>query len=83
MCIRDSFSIDDAYGIELIYQKSTMIRFGRNINNDTTGGIGFRWKNFGIDYAFLSPLNNSILGNHHLISLIISSNLIFSMLTAK
>ena len=78
-----NFSIDDAYGIELIYQKSTMIRFGRNTNNDTTGGIGLRWKNFGIDYAFLSSLNNSALGNHHLISLIISSNWIFSMLTTK
>jgi len=78
-----NFSIDDAYGIELIYRKSTMIRIGRNTNNDTTGGIGFRWKNFGIDYAFLSSLNNSVLGNHHLISLIISSNWIFSMLNAK
>ncbi|MEL1230442.1 MAG: hypothetical protein VXA26_03930 [Candidatus Neomarinimicrobiota bacterium] len=78
-----NFSIDDSYGIELIYQKSTMIRFGRNTNNDSTGGIGLRWKNFGIDYAFLGSLNNSALGNHHLISLIISSNWIFSMLTAK
>ena len=38
-----NFSIDDAFGIELIYQKSTMIRFGKN-TNDTTGGIGLRWK---------------------------------------
>ena len=78
-----NFSIDDAYGFELIYQKSTMIRFGRNTNNDTTGGIGLRWQNFGIDYAFLSSLNNRALGNHHLISLIISSDWIFSMLIAK
>ena len=78
-----NFSIEDAYGLECIYQKNTMIRFGRNTNNDTTGGIGLRWENFGIDYAFISALNNSALGNHHLISLIVSSVWISSKLFAK
>ena len=78
-----NFSIEDAYGLECIYQKNTMIRFGRNTNNDTTGGIGLRWKNFGIDYAFICTLNNSALGNHHLISLIVSSDWISSKLYAK
>ena len=78
-----NFSIEDAYGLECIYQNNTMIRFGRNTNNDTTGGIGLRWENFGIDYAFISALNNSALGNHHLISLIVSSVWISSKLSAK
>ena len=78
-----NFSLDDAYGVECIYQSNTMVRFGKNTNNDKTGGIGLRWKNFGIDYAFLGALNSSVLGNHHLLSLIVSSDWISSKLFMK
>ena len=51
--------------------------------NDFTGGIGLRWNYLGIDYAFINALNSSALGNHHLISLIVSSDWIISRLLMK
>ena len=77
------FSIDGAYGIEIVYDKKTMVRIGKNPVNDFTGGIGLRWNHLGIDYAFINALNSSALGNHHLISLIVSSDWIISRLSMK
>ena len=76
-----SLSIDLAYGIEILYKQNTMIRLGRNSVNDNTGGIGLKWKNIGVDYAFINSINNGALGNHHLISLNLSSDWIISKLS--
>ena len=76
-------SIDGAYGFEIVYDKKTMLRIGKNSVNDFTGGIGLRWNYFGVDYAFINALNSSFMGNHHLISLIVSSNWIISRLLMK
>ena len=78
-----SLSIDPAYGIEIIYKQNTMIRIGKNSVNDNTGGVGLRWENIGVDYAFINSINSGAIGNHHLISLNLSSDWIISKLSIK
>jgi len=68
-----SLALDRSYGLEVIYRKNIMIRFGKNSVNDGTGGIGLRWEKMGLDYAFINTSKDASLGNHHLISISLST----------
>tara|TARA_B100000131_G_scaffold322428_1_gene376322 strand:- start:1594 stop:2658 length:1065 start_codon:yes stop_codon:yes gene_type:complete len=68
-----SMSLEKAYGLEFIYKDKIVWRMGRNNVNNFTGGIGLIWDPIGIDYAFLKPINDISIGNHHIISISISS----------
>lgn len=76
-----SYALDGSFGLELIY-KNLMIRAGRNVVNEITGGIGLIWDNLGIDYAFLNTSYSNSLGNHHLISLNLSTEWILSKISS-
>ena len=67
-----SLSIDTSFGFEGIYKNRLFFRLGRNNLNSATGGLGIKWKNYGIDYAFLTSNFGDGLGSHHLISLNLS-----------
>jgi len=67
-----SLSLDGAIGVEGIYKDKLSIRMGRNSINNSTGGLGVKWDEFEIDYAFLTSNLSSDMGNHHLISLTLS-----------
>jgi len=69
-----NFSIDVSYGLEAIYKQNLMIRIGKNSVNNITGGLGLKWDHISIDYAFLSSLTSSEIGNHHLITINLSYN---------
>ena len=73
-------SIDGAYGSEITYKKKIMVRFGRNFVNEITGGVGLIWNKISFDYAFLSSFAAHEIGNHHLLTINISSNWISSKL---
>ena len=64
-----SLSIDTSFGFEGIYKDRLFFRLGRNNLSSATGGLGIKWNNYGIDYAFLSLNSVAGLGSHHLISL--------------
>ena len=64
--------MDTAFGLECVYNDKAMLRLGKGYVNNLTGGIGFSWDGFGIDYAFISPANNVDIGTHHLISISLS-----------
>ena len=55
-----------------------MLRLGQNSVYELTGGIGIDWNDFIIDYAFLPSTINGIFANHHLISLSVSVDWLFS-----
>ena len=74
------FALNMAFGVECIYKNKLMIRFGRNSVNNYTGGIGVKIVGIDLDYAFLFPTSNSMIGNHHLISLNLSLNWISSII---
>ena len=71
-------SVDGALGLEGIYKDKLSIRMGRNSVNNSTGGLGVKWDGFEIDYAFLTSNVSGEMGNHHLISLILSLDWILS-----
>ena len=73
-----NFSMDIAYGLECVYSDKVMLRLGSSYLNNLTGGIGFSWDGFGIDYAFISPADNVGIGTHHLISILLSLELVKS-----
>jgi len=73
-----NFSMDTAFGLECVYNDKAMLRLGRSYVNNLTGGIGFSWDGFGIDYAFISPADNVGIGTHHLISISLSLELVKS-----
>ena len=74
----EKYSIDILYGIEAIYKEKIMLRLGQNSVYELTGGIGIDWNDFIIDYAFLPSTINGIFANHHLISLSVSVDWLFS-----
>ena len=74
----EKYSIDILYGIEAIYKEKIMLRLGQNSIYELTGGIGIDWNDFIIDYAFLPSTINGIFANHHLISLSVSVDWLFS-----
>ena len=63
------YGLDRSTGLEIIYKENLMIRLGYSRISSFTGGVGLRWKHFGIDYAFLSSTIDKNIGNHHLISI--------------
>lgn len=67
-----AFSIDASFGLEAIIKDKLFFRFGRNVLNNATGGLGVHWPGFGIDYAFQLTQTIEGLGNHHLVSLIVT-----------
>ena len=69
-----NFSVDASYGLEAIYKQNLMVRIGKNSVNNITGGLGLKWDYMSIDYAFLSSLTSSEIGNHHLITINLSYN---------
>ena len=73
-----NYSIDILSGIEAIYKEKIMLRLGQNSVYELTGGIGIDWNDFIIDYAFLPSTINGIFANHHLISLSVSVDWLFS-----
>ena len=77
-----SLALDRSYGLEVIYRKNIMIRFGKNSVNDGTGGIGLRWEKMGLDYAFINTSKDASLGNHHLISISLSTEWIISKINS-
>ena len=77
-----SLALDRSYGLEVIYRNNIMIRFGKNSVNDGTGGIGLRWENIGLDYAFINTSIDASLGNHHLISISLSTEWIISKINS-
>ena len=76
----EKVSIDFLFGIEAIYKEKLMLRLGQNSLYELTGGIGIDWNDFIIDYAFLPSTINGIFANHHLISLSVSVDWLFSRL---
>jgi len=75
-----SYTLDGSFGLELIH-KNLSVRFGRNVLNELTGGVGLMWDNIGVDYAFLNSFQSHSLGNHHLISLNFSTEWILSKIS--
>ena len=65
-------------GINIIYNQIVAIRIGRNKIASTTAGIGLKWENVSIDYAFLNEPSGSSLGATHLISISVNSDWISS-----
>ena len=75
-----SLSIDGAYGSEIVYKKKIIVRIGKNFVNEITGGVGLIWSQLSFDYAFLSSTASPEIGNHHLLTINLSSNWIASKL---
>ncbi len=74
----NDISLDMAFGLEIIYKQKIMLRLGKDYYRKLTGGIGIKWDDFIIDYAFLPSSINGILANHHLISVSFDIDWMFS-----
>ena len=68
------------FGLNIIYDNTLAVRFGRNKIKSLTMGVGFSWADISLDYAFLNEPRSSGLGATHLISLSINSDLILEYL---
>jgi len=68
------------FGLNIIYDNTIAVRFGRNKIKSLTMGMGFNWRDISLDYAFLNEPRSSGLGATHLISLSINSDLILEYL---
>ena len=68
------------FGLNIIYDNTLAVRFGRNKIKSLTMGVGFSWIDISLDYAFLNEPRSSGLGATHLISLSINSDLILKYL---
>ena len=71
-------SIDGAYGCEIVYKKKIIVRIGKNFVNEITGGVGLLWSHVSFDYAFLSSIATPEIGDHHLLTINLSSDWISS-----
>ena len=74
----NDISLDMAFGLEISYKEKIMLRVGKDYYQKLTGGIGIKWDDFIIDYAFLPSSINGILANHHLISASFNIDWMFS-----
>ena len=69
----NNLSVDFLIGLQIAYKERLILRFGRNHINNITGGIGFIFRDFKIDYAFLNSSYNYNLGSHHIFSFHLSN----------
>ena len=69
----DNLSVDFLFGLQISFKDKLFLRFGRNHINNLTGGIGFLFRDFKIDYAFLNSTTNYNLGSHHIFSFHLSN----------
>ena len=69
-----NLSVDFLFGLQIAFKEKLMLRFGRNHINNITGGVGFLFNDFKIDYAFLNSAYNYNLGSHHIFSFHLSNN---------
>ena len=69
-------NLESSIGYEIKLKERISLRFGRNKLNVITGGLGIRWNEIGIDYAFLASDLGAGFGNHHLFTVSISTEIL-------
>ena len=78
-----NMTYDLALGLEGTYKEKFSLRIGRDFLMNITGGIGLKWDNIIIDYAFAPTNSNKYLGNNHLITINLSYEWIIEIFSNK